>query len=167
MKTQRVQPMAMVLALLLSVWTTSFAQGRPDTVWMRGGHIDYVFSVAFSPDGQYLVSGSWDRTIRFWRFSDGALLQAYDQETFGGVFSVQFSPNGRFFAYGRNDATVVLARWPDSDINGDGCVDEADLLAVLFAFGNTGDNLPEDINDDFVVDDADLLRVLFNFGNGC
>ncbi|MCS6919998.1 MAG: hypothetical protein NZM28_09515 [Fimbriimonadales bacterium] len=60
--------------------------------------------------------------------------------------------------------TITLAC---GDINLDGCVDDADLLAVLFAFGNTGNNLPEDANGDGVVDDADLLVVLFNFGNGC
>ncbi|CUU37999.1 MAG: hypothetical protein K6U12_06160 [Armatimonadetes bacterium] len=53
------------------------------------------------------------------------------------------------------------------DVNGDGCVDDADLLAVLFAFGQTGSGLPEDVNGDGVVDDADLLTVLFNFGQGC
>ncbi|MCS7190772.1 MAG: hypothetical protein NZ843_04110, partial [Fimbriimonadales bacterium] len=53
------------------------------------------------------------------------------------------------------------------DVNGDGCVDDADLLAVLFAFGATGENLPEDITMDGVVDDADLLIVLFNFGADC
>jgi len=53
------------------------------------------------------------------------------------------------------------------DVNLDGCVDDADLLQVLFAFGQTGAGLPEDINCDQVVDDADLLLVLFNFGSGC
>jgi hypothetical protein len=39
---------------------------------------------------------------------------------------------------------------------------------VLFAFGQTGDNLGRvDVNCDQVVDDADLLQVLFNFGSGC
>ena len=56
---------------------------------------------------------------------------------------------------------------PEGDVNGDGCVDDADLLAVLFAFGNTGSNLPEDVTRDGTVDDADLLVVLFNFGAGC
>lgn len=51
------------------------------------------------------------------------------------------------------------------DVDGNGCVDDADLLAVLFAFGNTGG--PEDLNGDGTVDDIDLLEVLFNFGNGC
>ena len=35
---------------------------------------------------------------------------------------------------------------------------------VLFAFGQTGDNLAEDLSRDGIVDDADLLIVLFNFG---
>jgi hypothetical protein len=56
----------------------------------------------------------------------------------------------------------------NSDVTGNGCVDDADLLAVLFAFGNTGSNLGRvDVNCDGVVDDADLLQVLFNFGSGC
>jgi hypothetical protein len=52
------------------------------------------------------------------------------------------------------------------DVNGDDCIDDADLLRVLFAFGQSGD-LPEDLNMDRIVDDADLLIVLFNFGRGC
>lgn len=50
------------------------------------------------------------------------------------------------------------------DVNDDGCVDDADLLRVLFAFGQSGTGLPEDQNGDDAVDDADLLIVLFNFG---
>ncbi len=51
------------------------------------------------------------------------------------------------------------------DVDGNGCVDDADLLQVLFAFGATGD--PADVNCDGIVDDADLLEVLFAFGSGC
>ncbi len=54
---------------------------------------------------------------------------------------------------------------PEGDVNGDGCVDDADLLIVLFNFGNAGGE--GDVNSDNIVDDADLLIVLFNFGNGC
>jgi thermitase len=50
------------------------------------------------------------------------------------------------------------------DINGDNIIDDADLLQVLFAFGQSGSNRPEDLNGDGTVDDADLLLVLFNFG---
>jgi hypothetical protein len=67
-----------------------------------------------------------------------------------------------------SDRVRLIARLTtDPDVNGDGCVDDADLLAVLFAFGQTGSGLAEDINCDQVVDDADLLSVLFAFGSGC
>mgnify|MGYP003881121087 CR=1 FL=1 len=134
------------------------------------GHTNFVTSVAFSPDGRWLVSSSGDHTIRLWSVSDGRLLRTYDQET-SGVSDIRFSPNGQLFAYGRSDGTLVLARNPfmrrQGDVNGDGCVDDSDLLAVLLAFGNTGSNLPADLNGDRVVDDADLLLVLLNFGSGC
>jgi hypothetical protein len=54
----------------------------------------------------------------------------------------------------------------NGDVDGNGCVDDADLLQVLFNFGATGLN-PADLNCDGTVDDADLLTVLFNFGSGC
>lgn len=54
-----------------------------------------------------------------------------------------------------------------ADVNRDGCVNDADLLVVLFAFGQTGSGLPADVNRDGVVDDLDLLSVLFGFGEGC
>jgi len=53
------------------------------------------------------------------------------------------------------------------DVNQDGIVDDADLLAVLFAFGCSSGCGAEDINGDGIVDDADLLTVLFNFGSSC
>lgn len=49
------------------------------------------------------------------------------------------------------------------DVNNDDLIDDADLLAVLFAFGQAGET-PADVNGDGIVDDADLLVVLFNFG---
>jgi hypothetical protein len=49
------------------------------------------------------------------------------------------------------------------DVNIDGVVDDADLLAILFEFGSN--NAAVDVNGDGVVDDADLLTVLFNFGS--
>jgi hypothetical protein len=76
----------------------------------------------------------------------------------GGSATVTF-----IHTYGSGQpATCNLA-----DVNLDGTVDDADLLAVLFAFGNSAPNADVDVNFDGVVDDADLLEVLFNFGNSC
>ena len=65
------------------------------------------------------------------------------------------------------DAIHVLVEPVSGDVDGNGCVDDADLLAVLFAFGCSSECGAEDVNSDGVVDDADLLTVLFNFGTGC
>ncbi|MCS7300760.1 MAG: hypothetical protein NZ556_04315 [Fimbriimonadales bacterium] len=79
--------------------------------------------------------------------------------------SPNYTPQGTL----RYDLIEVLGTQipsgPEGDVNGDGCVDDADLLVVLFNFGNAGGQ--GDVNNDNVVDDADLLIVLFNFGAGC
>lgn len=49
------------------------------------------------------------------------------------------------------------------DVNGDDCVDDLDLLIVLFDFGMNQDRRA-DVNRDGSVDDLDLLIVLFQFG---
>ncbi len=35
------------------------------------GHRDRVYSVAYSPDGKTLASGSWDQTIKLWVMETG------------------------------------------------------------------------------------------------
>jgi hypothetical protein len=52
----------------------------------------------------------------------------------------------------------VIKYAPNGDLDGNGCVDDADLLRLLLAFGQSGADLAEDLNGDGVVDDADLLR---------
>ncbi|MCS6919306.1 MAG: hypothetical protein NZM28_06010 [Fimbriimonadales bacterium] len=64
------------------------------------------------------------------------------------------------------DNIRIYRRAVEGDVNCDGCVDDADLLSVLFEFGSTAIT-PADVNNDRTVDDADLLLVLFNFGSGC
>ena len=49
------------------------------------------------------------------------------------------------------------------DVTGDDCVDDADLLRVLFAFGREGWR-PEDLNVDRVVDEQDVVMLLSRFG---
>ena len=41
------------------------------------GHSGWVLSVAFSPDGALLTSGSADHTVRLWNTEDGHLEAAY------------------------------------------------------------------------------------------
>ena len=48
------------------------------------GHTDDVVSVAFSPDGQTLASGSDDTTIRLWDVDTGENLETLQGHTRGG-----------------------------------------------------------------------------------
>jgi probable HAF family extracellular repeat protein len=121
-----------------------------------------------------------DSGVRFDANGDGAfgVLRGFDN--WANIDCACGSPNwadGVHLVLGGTEADLEemtfrdwldLARigLPSGDASFDGCVDDADLLAVLYAFGQTGD-LPEDVNDDGVVDDADLLQVLLHFGSGC
>ena len=43
----------------------------------QSAHSDWVRSVAFSPDGKTIVSGSWDKTIKVWDAGAWALIPLY------------------------------------------------------------------------------------------
>ncbi|KAJ6527949.1 putative WD-repeat protein, partial [Mycena vulgaris] len=71
------------------------------------GHSAWVKSVAFSPDGMYIVSGSYDYTVRLWDAASGAHLGTLKGHS-GGVNSVAFSPDGTHIVSGSDDNTVRL-----------------------------------------------------------
>ncbi len=66
---------------------------------------DSVNSVAFSPDGQRLVSGSDDNAIRVWNMSSGSCLQTLGHSR--RVFSVAFSPDGQWLVSCSEDSIKV------------------------------------------------------------
>jgi WD40 repeat protein len=99
-----------VLALVLFFGgrgiNTSTAHQTGATLFTYNRHSFFVGAVAWSPDGRYLASGSWDHTVQVWDAKTGALVFSYEHEEV--VDAVAWSPNGRYLASGSWDHTVQV-----------------------------------------------------------
>ncbi|KAF7351988.1 WD-REPEATS-REGION domain-containing protein [Mycena venus] len=90
---------------LLSI-TRGQMEKWPTTIASIEGHTDTVYSVAFSPDGKRIVSGSRDNTMCLWDAESGmAIGEPFEGHT-DVVYSVAFSPDGKRIVSGSQDNTV-------------------------------------------------------------
>lgn len=71
------------------------------------GHQSAVYSISISPDNQYLISGSYDSTIRLWNLHTKTCFGVYKGH-FCPVLCVKFSPISHYFASGGCDKTARL-----------------------------------------------------------
>ncbi|MGK7888738.1 MAG: AAA-like domain-containing protein, partial [Leptolyngbyaceae cyanobacterium] len=70
------------------------------------GHPAAVNSVTFSPDGQHMVSGGLDTTVKIWN-RNGELLRTLEGHQ-AAVYDVEFSPDGQWLASTGDDGTIKL-----------------------------------------------------------
>ncbi|XP_069767608.1 notchless protein homolog 1 isoform X2 [Narcine bancroftii] len=71
------------------------------------GHTEAVISVAFSPSGRYLASGSGDTTVRFWDLStETPHFTAKGHKHW--VLSIAWSPDGKRLASGCKNSQIFL-----------------------------------------------------------
>jgi WD repeat and SOF domain-containing protein 1 len=73
------------------------------------GHVSAVMSVEFSPTGEELVTGSYDRTVRLWTRA-GHSRDVYHTKRMQRVFSVAWSPDNNYILSGSDDGNVRLWR---------------------------------------------------------
>ena len=71
------------------------------------GHTAWIRSIAFTPDGKILASGSHDSNIKLWNVEIGECLQTLAGHT-SSIQSVAFNQDGTILASGSNDKTVRL-----------------------------------------------------------
>jgi WD40 repeat protein len=86
----------------------SIAQAiSPPPLFSLKGHADWVLCVSASFDGNRVVSGGRDGTLRLWDIKTGRLLQQFDGHT-GSVLSVAFSADSKTILSGGVDNSVRL-----------------------------------------------------------
>ncbi|NEP76760.1 MAG: tetratricopeptide repeat protein [Okeania sp. SIO3B3] len=70
-------------------------------------HTDNVWSLAISPDGQTIVTGSGDNTIKVWDMATGNLKATLSGHT-SWIRSVAISPDGQTIVSGSYDKTIKV-----------------------------------------------------------
>jgi WD40 repeat protein len=87
----------------LRLWNAATGQ----ELRVLSGHSSFVLSVAFSPDGRTIVSGSADKTVKLWDAATGREIRTITGHS-GDVNSVAFSPDGKTIVSGSEDKTLKL-----------------------------------------------------------
>ncbi|MEM0927046.1 MAG: serine/threonine-protein kinase, partial [Planctomycetota bacterium] len=78
------------------------------------GHVREVFSMDYSPDGKYIVSGGLDPWLKLWDATTGEEVATLAGHT-AAIFGVRFSPDGKYIA--SYDANHLIKLWDFSDLS--------------------------------------------------
>jgi WD40 repeat protein len=110
-KTLAVGPLGLPSSNTPKIWEVESGRMR----FSMGEFTGPISSIAFSPDGGILASGSQDELgIRFWDAAIGAELRVLDGHT-QPVASLAFSPDGKTLASGSDDGTIRIWGVPGAE----------------------------------------------------
>jgi WD40 repeat protein len=95
------------LGAILMMVGPAFGQGRPNVLWMSGGHAAGVPSVALSPDNQSLATASFDTSVKLFDLSTGLLQHTLEAHTIAAL-AVAYSPDGTRVVSSGYDGSVMV-----------------------------------------------------------
>ncbi|MEG3835304.1 serine/threonine protein kinase [Microcoleus sp. MON2_D6] len=84
-------------------------------VYTLPGHSSFVNSLAISPDGKILASGSWDKTIKIWNLETTELIGTLTGHS-DRVNSVAISYDGKMLVSGSSDETIKFWNLHNGDL---------------------------------------------------
>ncbi len=86
------------------------------TVNTLQGHTDSIYAIAWSANGAYIGTGSYDQTAKVWNVSDGSLRFSIGNNN-GNIYGVAFSPDSATFAFTTGEGnSIKLARTSDGAV---------------------------------------------------
>ena len=105
---------------------------KPELV-LQTGHSTSVKTVVFSPDNQWVASGSVDNTVKIWEFETGRELRALVGHT-GAIKALARTTDGSRLASGSNDKTVKIWEVVSGKEINSFAVQDGSVEAIAFSF---------------------------------
>ena len=86
----------------------------PAPIRMFEGHTKPIYAVAYSPDGKFIYSASFDHTVKIWDRVSGQVIRTYADHK-NGVLALAVAKNGQQFASAGLDRQIHLYDVPIRD----------------------------------------------------
>lgn len=119
-----------VLAASAGIGTYIYLSHRIPIRYTLKGHTNGVITVAWSPDGTLLASGSRDHTARLWSAATQQSTATYTGHH-AAVLAVAWSPGGALLASGGRDRLVQL--WNTSAVQKHSFTQDADISSIVWS----------------------------------
>lgn len=100
--------------------------------WSKSGLVDEINALAFSPDGQILVSGGADSTIKIWHVGARDLIDILHKHN-GMVRGVACSPDNRMIFTGGDDRRILYWDLQSRKVHSSFSLDDTNAHALVLS----------------------------------